>query len=68
MLCAEIGDTPEVRRVVGRTHLKERHEAQKVYYCVTDTWLVDLVLRSESLMEELLLCTREEATHAGKED
>jgi len=43
--------------------VKERQEAQKVYYKLTDTRLARLVIDSEVLMEELALCKCQEVNN-----
>jgi DNA-binding transcriptional ArsR family regulator len=43
--------------------VKERQEAQKVYYKLTDTRLARLVVDSENLMQELSLCKCQEVNH-----
>ncbi len=46
--------------------VRDRHEAQKVYYRVTDDRLVRLILNSEALMIELSLCHK--VNCGGEED
>ena len=43
--------------------VKERQEAQKVYYKLTDARLAKLILDSEALMLELSLCKRQEVNY-----
>jgi DNA-binding transcriptional ArsR family regulator len=43
--------------------VKERQEAQKVYYKLTDTRLVKLIVDCEALMQELSLCKCQEVNH-----
>ena len=43
--------------------VKDRQEAQKIYYRLTDNRLAKLVLESEALMKELSLCQCQEANH-----
>ena len=43
--------------------VKERQEAQKVYYKLTDTRLAKLIVDCEALMQELLLCKCQEVNH-----
>ena len=40
--------------------VKERQEAQKVYYKLTDTRLAKLIIDCEALMKELALCKFQE--------
>ena len=47
--------------------VKERQEAQKVYYKLTDARLARLVIDSEALMKELSLCKCQEVNY-GKEE
>jgi len=46
--------------------VKERQEAQKVYYKLTDARLARLILDSEALMLELSLCKCQEVNYEGK--
>jgi DNA-binding transcriptional ArsR family regulator len=43
--------------------VKERQEAQKVYYKLTDARLARLIIDSEALMQELSLCKYQEVNH-----
>jgi DNA-binding transcriptional ArsR family regulator len=43
--------------------VKERQEAQKVYYKLTDARLARLIVDSEALMQELSLCRCQEVNH-----
>jgi DNA-binding transcriptional ArsR family regulator len=43
--------------------VKERQEAQKVYYKLTDTRLAKLIVDCEALMQELSLCKCQEVNH-----
>jgi DNA-binding transcriptional ArsR family regulator len=43
--------------------VKERQEAQKVYYDLADVRLARLITDSEALMQELSLCKCQEANH-----
>ncbi len=43
--------------------VKERQEAQKVYYKLTDARLARLIIDSEALMQELSLCKCQEVNH-----
>jgi DNA-binding transcriptional ArsR family regulator len=45
--------------------VKERQEAQKVYYELADARLARLITDSEALMQELSLCKCQEANHEG---
>ena len=47
--------------------VKERQEAQKVYYKLTDARLARLIIDSEALMKELSLCRCQEVNY-GKEE
>ena len=47
-----------LRALKGCNIIKERQEAQKVYYKLTDDRLASLIINTESLMRELLLCKR----------
>ena len=46
--------------------VKDRQEAQKVYYKISDDRLARLVLESEALMKELSLCRYQEVNHEGR--
>jgi DNA-binding transcriptional ArsR family regulator len=46
--------------------VKERQEAQKVYYKLTDARLARLVIDCEVLMKELPLCNCQEVNHERK--
>jgi DNA-binding transcriptional ArsR family regulator len=52
-----------LRALKGCSIVKERQEAQKVYYKLTDTRLARLVIDSEALMRELLLCKCQEVNY-----
>jgi DNA-binding transcriptional ArsR family regulator len=43
--------------------VKERQEAQKVYYKLTDVRLARLIINSEALMKELSLCKYQEVNY-----
>jgi DNA-binding transcriptional ArsR family regulator len=43
--------------------VKERQEAQKVYYKLTDARLARLIIDCEALMKELSLCECQEVNH-----
>jgi DNA-binding transcriptional ArsR family regulator len=43
--------------------VKERQEAQKVYYKLTDARLAKLIVDCEALMQELSLCKCQEVNH-----
>jgi DNA-binding transcriptional ArsR family regulator len=43
--------------------VKERQEAQKVYYKLTDAKLARLIIDCEALMKELLLCKCQEVNY-----
>ena len=43
--------------------VKERQEAQKVYYKLTDARLARLIIDCEALMKELSLCKCQEVNH-----
>jgi len=43
--------------------VKERQEAQKVYYKLTDARLAGLIIDCEALMKELSLCKCQEVNH-----
>jgi DNA-binding transcriptional ArsR family regulator len=43
--------------------VKERQEAQKVYYKLTDVRLARLIIDCETLMKELSLCKCQEVNH-----
>jgi DNA-binding transcriptional ArsR family regulator len=43
--------------------VKERQEAQKVYYKLADPRLAGLIVDSEALMQELSLCKCQEVNH-----
>jgi len=47
--------------------VKERQEAQKVYYRLADVRLARLIIDSEALMKELSLCKCQEVNY-GKEE
>jgi DNA-binding transcriptional ArsR family regulator len=46
--------------------VKERQEAQKVYYKLTDARLARLIIDCEALMRELSLCKCQEVTYETK--
>jgi len=46
--------------------VKERQEAQKVYYKLTDTRLAGLIIDCEALMKELLPCKCQEVNYERK--
>jgi DNA-binding transcriptional ArsR family regulator len=46
--------------------VKERQEAQKVYYKLTDTRLARLIIDCEALMKELSLCKCQEVNYERK--
>jgi len=46
--------------------VKERQEAQKVYYKLTDARLARLIIDCEALMKELLPCQCQEVNHERK--
>jgi len=46
--------------------VKERQEAQKVYYKLTDARLARLIIDCEALMKELLLCKCQEVNYERK--
>ena len=46
--------------------VKERQEAQKVYYKITDTRLAGLIIDCEALMNELSLCKCQEVNSERK--
>ena len=46
--------------------VKERQEAQKVYYQLTDARLARLIIDCEALMKELLLCKYQEVNYERK--
>jgi len=46
--------------------VRDRQEAQKIYYRITDGRIARLVLDSQALMQEILLCNCEEADYAGQ--
>ena len=46
--------------------VKERQEAQKVYYKLTDGRLAGLIIDCEALMKELLLCKCQEVNYERK--
>jgi len=46
--------------------VKERQEAQKVYYKLTDARLARLIIDSEALMKELSLCKCQEVNYERK--
>jgi DNA-binding transcriptional ArsR family regulator len=48
--------------------VKERQEAQKVYYKLTDTRLARLITDCEALMKELSLCKCQEVNYERKTD
>jgi DNA-binding transcriptional ArsR family regulator len=48
--------------------VKERQEAQKVYYKLTDTRLARLIIDSEALMKELSLCKCQEVNYGREEN
>ena len=48
--------------------VKERQEAQKVYYKLTDTRLARLIIDCEALMKELSLCKCQEVNYEGETD
>jgi len=45
--------------------VKERQEAQKIYYKLADERLARLIIESEALMQELSLCKCQEANCEG---
>ena len=48
--------------------VKDRQEAQKVYYKITDDRLARLIIDSEALMIELSLCKYQEVNYGGEEN
>lgn len=48
--------------------VKDRQEAQKVYYKLADDRLARLVLESEALMKELSLCNCQEVNYGREEN
>mgnify|MGYP001071330861 CR=1 FL=1 len=48
--------------------VKERQEAQKVYYKLMDARLASLIINSEALMKELSLCKCQEVNCERKEN
>ena len=46
--------------------VRDRQEAQKIYYRVADNRIIGLILDSEALIQEILLCNHEEVVYAGK--
>jgi ArsR family transcriptional regulator len=46
--------------------VKERQEAQKVYYMLTDARLARLIIDCEALMKELLICKCQEVNYERK--
>lgn len=48
--------------------VKDRQEAQKVYYRLADSRLAKLVIDSEALMKELSLCQCQEVNYGRKEN
>ena len=46
--------------------MKDRQEAQKVYYKLADDRIASLVLESEALMKELSLCECQEVNYERK--
>ena len=48
--------------------VKDRQEAQKVYYKLTDDRLASLVLESAALMKELSLCKYQEVNYGREEN
>jgi len=46
--------------------VKDRQEAQKVYYRMTDDRLAKLIIDSEALMIELSLCKCQEVNYGGE--
>jgi DNA-binding transcriptional ArsR family regulator len=46
--------------------VKERQEAQKVYYMLTDARLARLIIDCEALMKELLVCKCQEVNYERK--
>jgi DNA-binding transcriptional ArsR family regulator len=48
--------------------VKDRQEAQKVYYKLTDVRLARLIIDCEALMKELLLCQCQEVNDAKEEN
>ena len=48
--------------------VKERQEAQKVYYELMDARLARLIIDSETLMKELSLCTCQEVNYGREEN
>ncbi len=57
-----------LRALKGCNIVKERQEAQKVYYKLMDARLARLILDSEALMLELSLCKCQEVNYEGKEN
>ena len=47
--------------------VKDRQEAQKVYYKLTDVRLARLIIDSEALMKELALCKCQEVNYGREE-
>jgi len=48
--------------------VKDRQEAQKVYYKIMDGRLARLIIDSEVLMKELSLCKCQEVNYGGEEN
>jgi len=48
--------------------VKDRQEAQKIYYKLTDSRLARLIIDSEALMIELSLCKYQEVNYGGEEN
>ena len=48
--------------------VKDKQEAQKVYYKLTDDRLARLIIDSEALMKELLLCKCQEVNYEREEN
>jgi len=48
--------------------VRDRQEAQKVYYRLADDRIASLVLESEALMKELTLCDCKEVNYGRKEN
>ncbi len=57
-----------LRALRGCGIVKERQEAQKVYYKLTDVRLARLIIDSAALMKELSLCKCQEVNYGKEKD
>jgi DNA-binding transcriptional ArsR family regulator len=55
-----------LRALKGCNVVKDRQEAQKVYYKLTDDRLASLIINTEALTRELSLCKCQEVNYKGE--